>query len=77
MSLDINMDFQKEKLRKVHSILQDPNRKIIVVDGIIGAGKTTTIKEIETRFNNICNNDKSDDDKSEFDFSYLRQFEQD
>jgi deoxyadenosine/deoxycytidine kinase len=65
MSLDINMDFQKEKLRKVHSILQDPNRKIIVVDGIIGAGKTTTIKEIETRFNNICNNDNKSDNKSE------------
>ena len=53
MSLDINSVFQKEKLQKVHSILQDPKRKFIVVDGVIGAGKTTTIKEIEKRINKI------------------------
>jgi deoxyadenosine/deoxycytidine kinase len=50
MSLDINTVFNKEKLQKVHQILQDTSRKIIVVDGVIGAGKTTTIKEIEKRF---------------------------
>jgi len=53
MSLDINSVFQKEKLKKVHSILNDPERKFIVVDGVIGAGKTTTIKEIEKRINKI------------------------
>lgn len=56
MSLDIDMNFQKEKLKKVHEILQDPKRKIIVVDGVIGAGKTTTIKEIEKRLNKINEN---------------------
>ena len=61
MSLDINIIVQKEKLKKVHSILQDPARKIIVVDGVIGAGKTTTIKEIEKRLNYMNNN--IDDEK--------------
>lgn len=62
MSLDINMIFQKNKLQKVYSILQNPKCKIIVVDGVIGAGKTTTIKEIEKRFNNI-NKNLTDNDK--------------
>ena len=53
MSLDINRLFHKEKLDKVHKILQDPTRKIVVVDGVIGAGKTTTIREIEKRFDKI------------------------
>jgi len=59
MSLDINMLFDKEKLKKVHSILQDSNRKIIVVDGVIGAGKTTTIKEIEKRMNYLNKTDSN------------------
>ena len=58
MSLDINMSFDKEKLQKVHQILTDPCRKIIVVDGIIGAGKTTTIREIEKRFNKLNDDNK-------------------
>ena len=62
MSLDINTVFHKEKLQKVHQILQDTNRKIIVVDGVIGAGKTTTIKEIEKRFSKI--NDDNIDNKN-------------
>ena len=53
MSLDINMAFDKEKLQKVHTILNDTRRKIIVVDGVIGAGKTTTIREIEKRMNKL------------------------
>ena len=53
MSLDIDMLFQKEKLKKVHEILSDTNRQFIVVDGVIGAGKTTTIKEIEKRLNKL------------------------
>jgi len=60
MSLDINMSFQKEKLAIVHSILSDTNRKFIVVDGIIGAGKTTAIKEIEKRLNNMANSATGD-----------------
>jgi len=62
MSLDINTVFNKEKLQKVHKILQDTSRKIIVVDGVIGAGKTTTIKEIEKRFIKI--NDDNIDNKN-------------
>lgn len=53
MSLDIDMILQTEKLQKVHQILSDTNRKFIIVDGVIGAGKTTTIKEIEKRINQI------------------------
>jgi deoxyadenosine/deoxycytidine kinase len=53
MSLDIDMILQTEKLQKVHQILSDTNRKFIIVDGVIGAGKTTTIKEIEKRLNQI------------------------
>ena len=51
MSLDINMAFDKEKIQKVNAILNDSNRKFIIVDGNIGAGKTTTIGEIEKRLN--------------------------
>ena len=58
MSLDINKDFHIEKLQKVHKILNDDNRVIIVIDGIIGAGKTTTIKEIEKRIEKINEDNK-------------------
>jgi deoxyadenosine/deoxycytidine kinase len=63
MSLDINMTFDKEKVKKVHDILQDPTRKIIVVDGVIGAGKTTTIREIEKRFNKIYDYNEKQNEK--------------
>ena len=65
MSLDINTVFHKEKLQKVHSILNDINRKIIVVDGVIGAGKTTTIKEIDKRFNNINEENTKNNENNE------------
>jgi deoxyadenosine/deoxycytidine kinase len=62
MSLDINMILQKEKLQKVHQILNDETRKFVIIDGVIGAGKTTTIKEIEKRINKL--NDMNIEDKN-------------
>ena len=50
MSLNLNSTLQFEKIQKVHQILQDPKRKFIVIDGIIGAGKTTLIKMIIEKF---------------------------
>ena len=61
MSLDIYKVFHEEKLKKVHRILNDNDRIIVVVDGVIGAGKTTTIKEIEKRFDKI-NKDNRDNE---------------
>lgn len=59
MSLDINKVFHIEKLQKVHKILNDDSRVVVVVDGVIGAGKTTTIKEIENRFEKINNDNEN------------------
>ena len=55
MSLDINVITQTEKYDKVRSILQDPKRKFIIIDGVIGAGKTTLISLIESNLNNMNN----------------------
>ena len=59
MSLDIYKVFHMAKLQKVHNILNDNNRVVVVVDGVIGAGKTTTIKEIEKRFEKINNDNEN------------------
>ena len=61
MSLDIYKVFHEEKLKKVHRILNDNDRIIVVVDGVIGAGKTTTIKEIEKRFDKINKDNKNNE----------------
>ena len=58
MSLDVYKVFHKAKLQKVHDILNDEERIVVVVDGVIGAGKTTTIKEIEKRFEKINKENK-------------------
>ena len=49
----LNMDIQKEqdKLQTVQNILKDKNKKFIVVDGLISAGKTTLIKLFEKYIN--------------------------
>jgi len=47
MSLDINFILKNEKYEKVRSIMLDPKRKFIIIDGVIGAGKTTLISKIE------------------------------
>jgi deoxyadenosine/deoxycytidine kinase len=50
--IDLNIDFKSEKFKKVQALLADPKKKFIIVDGVIGAGKTTVISLIEKEINN-------------------------
>ena len=54
---DIKMDFEiykdQKKLNKVKHVLQDHNKKFILLDGIIGAGKTTLIILLEKYLNKL------------------------
>ena len=45
--IDLNIEFKSEKIKKVQELLADPNKKFIIIDGVIGAGKTTVISLIE------------------------------
>jgi len=49
--IDLNIDFKSEKIKKVQELLADPKKKFIIVDGVIGAGKTTVISLIEKQIN--------------------------
>lgn len=60
MSLDINL-FQQEKFQKVLDILKCKDKKFIIIDGVISAGKTTLIKLIENYINEDENIDKDKD----------------
>jgi len=46
-NIDLNIDFKSEKIKKVQELLADTNKKFIIIDGVIGAGKTTVISLIE------------------------------
>lgn len=52
LNIDLNIDFKSVKFRKVQDILADPKKQFIIVDGVIGAGKTTVISLIEKQINN-------------------------
>ena len=52
LPIDLNIDFKSTKFKKVQDILADPSKKFIIVDGVIGAGKTTVISLIEKQINN-------------------------
>lgn len=54
MALDIEFTQQQEKIQKVLEILKSKEKKFIVVDGVISAGKTTLIKLLEKNINNQC-----------------------
>lgn len=58
MSLDIDIDIQSKKFQKVLEIFKDVNKKFIVIDGVIGAGKTTLIKLIQEDNNHNNHNHK-------------------
>ena len=60
MNMNINIDFIKnqDKLQKVLTILKSLDKKFIIVDGVISAGKTTLIKLIETKVNSNPDNIK-------------------
>ena len=58
MSLDIDLITQSHKFDTVLKILKDVNRKFIVVDGVIGAGKTTIIRLLEDKINSETNPEK-------------------
>ena len=47
----LNLDLNGDKLKIVHQLLADPKKKFIIVDGVIGAGKTTVISLIEKKIN--------------------------
>jgi deoxyadenosine/deoxycytidine kinase len=51
LDIDLNIDFKSEKFKKVQEILADTKKKFIIVDGVIGAGKTTVISLIEKKIN--------------------------
>ena len=53
--IDLNIDFKSEKIKKVQELLADPKKKFIIVDGVIGAGKTTVISLIEKEINKETN----------------------
>lgn len=48
MSLEMNIEMEQEKLQCVQNILKDRNKKFIVIDGLISAGKTTLIRLMES-----------------------------
>lgn len=50
-SLDINFQQKQEKFKKVQEILKSTDKKFIVIDGLISAGKTTLIKLLEEKIN--------------------------
>jgi len=64
MSLDINFQDKQEKFQKVQEIFKNPNKKFIVVDGVISAGKTTLIRLLEANINNI-NNTNNDNNNNQ------------
>jgi len=51
LKIDLNIYFKSEKIKKVQELLADPKKKFIIVDGVIGAGKTTVISLIEKQIN--------------------------
>ena len=51
LQVDLDIDFKSVKFRKVQEILADPKKQFIIVDGVIGAGKTTVISLIEKHIN--------------------------
>jgi len=51
MQLDIDFTTQQVKYNKVREILASPNKKFIVIDGVISAGKTTLIRLLEEKLN--------------------------
>ena len=62
MSLPINIEFveQQHKLQIVLNILKSLDKKFIVIDGVISAGKTTLIKLIENTINSNTDITNSD-----------------
>lgn len=51
MELDIHFTIKQEKFQKVLEIFKSTEKKFIVVDGVISAGKTTLIKLVEQSIN--------------------------
>ena len=56
LQVDLDIDFKSVKFRKVQEILADPKKQFIIVDGVIGAGKTTVISLIEKHINSNTTN---------------------
>ena len=55
LDIDLSIDFKSAKFRKVQEILADPKKQFIIIDGVIGAGKTTVISLIEKYINSNSN----------------------
>ena len=51
MELDLDFTTQQAKFNTVRNILTSPNKKFIVLDGVISAGKTTLIRLLEEKLN--------------------------
>lgn len=51
LSLDFDFGIKQEQIALVQSILKNPKQKKILVDGNIGAGKTTLVKLLEAYYN--------------------------
>jgi deoxyadenosine/deoxycytidine kinase len=50
--LDIDFTKQQAKYAVIRTILENPKKKFIVIDGVISAGKTTLIRLLENRISN-------------------------
>ena len=59
--LEISFITQQAKYKRALSVLENPNKKFIIIDGVISAGKTTLIRLLEEQLNilNDSNNDKN------------------
>ena len=66
MSLNLDLDFtqQQHKMQTVLNILKLTTKQFIIIDGVIGSGKTTLIKSIEDYINNNNNNNNNNDTAS-------------
>ena len=47
LDIDLNIDFKSKKFKIVQDIMADPNKQFRIIDGDIGAGKTTVLSLLE------------------------------
>ena len=51
MNFGTTLSFKQDELKKAFEIMNNPNKKFYLIDGVIGAGKTTLIRRLEEYMN--------------------------